>query len=428
MVLIIIGIIIILYSFVNFKKAFIWFLAYQIFASFGIQLMKLGDISIPLGTTMSLFFVFMYIAKAKYIKKRDASFPFKLAFILIVISRIMTCFTTLSSFSEEFNRAITFIFQNIINIYIAWNVFSTKEDFAYFFKLVTIVFFLSCILGYVEFFLQYNPYTNYEKDFIGEGINYYSIEHARGYRLTSVFEHPIGAGMNFALYFVITMYLVIKNGKNIPYRKLAIITALMCIPLILLTKQRSAIFFLLLMLVSLIDFKKTKFYVFLIVAIIGVFILSPMLSEYSYYITSVFDESAQEQVNGSSFSMRVMQLEGCFELLKISPLAGLGEKYNIYLSNYWLKQVLMLESVWLEQMVKHGIMGILSYLILAITFVFKIPRKYNIGKIKYILIAFWIIYTITTVPSFRMHLLYILVFYFIYSNEQNKNNKREIVI
>ena len=197
MILIILGIIIAIYSFINYKKAFIWFMVYQLFVSFGIQLIKIGNLSIPLGTTLSLLFLILFILDKKYNKTKKDVFPFKIAFILIIISRIMTCFTTLGTFLEEFTRALSFIFQNVINIYIAWKIFDSKEDFIYFYKLVTIVFFIACILGYIEFYLQYNPYTNYEKSFIGEGINYYSIERARGYRLTSIFEHPIGAGMNF---------------------------------------------------------------------------------------------------------------------------------------------------------------------------------------------------------------------------------------
>lgn len=430
MILVLMGVMISIYSFFNFKKAFILFLAYQLFVSFGIQLIKVDGFSIPLGTIMSFLFFFELILiernkKKNKLEPKDESFPFKTAFILITISRFMTCFTTLGTFSEEFMRAISFILQNIIDVYIAWKVFRTKDDFIYFFKLVTIVFFFACILGYIEYILQYNPYTNYEKSFIGEGINFYNAEGIRGYRLTSFFEHPIGAGMNFALYFVVSIYLYIQKEGNIPYRKLSIITSLICLPLVILSKQRSAIIFLLLISLSLIDLKKKKFYIFLCIAVIGLLLFSPQLSEYSDYLTSSFNEVSQEQVGGSSISMRFMQLDSSFELLKTSPLFGLGEKYNLYLSSYWLKKVLMLESVWLDQMVKHGIFGILAYLVLAKSFIFKVSKKYEIGKVKYILLGFWITYTITTIPSFKLYLLYILIFYLIRINKENINNESE---
>lgn len=422
MVLIVIGIIIGLYALIDYKKAFIWFMVYQLFVSYGIQLVKVDSLSIPLGTILSFLFLILYILKNKKTQKNKNTkdnFPFKVAFILIIISRIMTCFTALGTFSEEFTRAISFIFQNIINIYIAWDVFDSKEDYIYFFKLVTIVFFFASILGYVEYALQYNPYTNYEKNFIGEGINYYSIEQVRGYRLTSIFEHPIGAGMNFALYFVISMYLLINKGKNMPFRKFSFITALMCLPLVFLTKQRSAMIFLILMTLSLVNIKKKSFYIFLIVSIITILLISPYISKYSYYLTSIFNETASEETSGSSIAMRLMQLNYSWELMKTSPLFGLGEKCTMYLSAYWIKRILVLESVWLEQMVKHGIFGIISYIVLAITFIFKIPKKYNIGKLKYVLIGFWIVYTTTTVPAFRLYLIYILIFYCIKLNKQN---------
>ena len=117
MILILLGLFIMLFSFIDYKKAFIWFLTYQLFVQFGIQLMKIWNVSIPLCTLMSFVFLIGYFLKAKKLKKRDMKFPFKIAFILIVISRILTCFTALGTFSEEFNRSITFIFQNVINNY-----------------------------------------------------------------------------------------------------------------------------------------------------------------------------------------------------------------------------------------------------------------------------------------------------------------------
>jgi hypothetical protein len=416
-----------LYSFVNYKKAFIWFLVYQIFVQFGIQLFSIGSLSLPLGLVTSAVFFLQFLLKKKYKDPRMKEFPFKVAFILLLLSRFITCFTAAGSFTEELNRAVTFSFQNIVNIYIAWYVFRSKKEFRYLFKIVTVVFFSACILGYYEYFAQYNPYTNYEKNFIGEGINYYSLESVRGFRITSVFEHPIGAGMNFGMYFVVALYLLINEGKSVPIRRLTLVTAFLCLPLVLLTKQRSAMIFTLIISIILLNFRKKRFYGILILILIGLFTLSPMLSNYTQYLTSIFDQNAQSQISGSSLTMRMMQLDACLQLLKTSPLFGIGEKYSNYISNIYTSNALMLESVWLDQMVKHGLLGICSYLVLAYDYIIKIPKKYNFGKLIMLSIGFWATYTITTIPSFRMYLLYVFIFYLINRSELlNTSGERKI--
>lgn len=425
MILIVVGIIIALYSFVNYKKAFIYFLGYQIFVQFGIQLYSNKSVSIPLGLVVSGIFFLQFLHGRKYEEKRMKEFPFKKAFFLILISRFLTCFVALGSFTEELNRAITFSFQSIINIYIGWYVFDSEDRYKDLFKITTIIIFIACILGYIEYFIEYNPYTNYEKNFIGEGINYYDPKSVRGFRITSVFEHPIGAGMNFGLYFVVTMYLLINEWKKVPMKRLAIITSFLCIPLVFMTKQRSAMLFTLMISTILFDHRKKGSYIVAYILFLLVVIFSPIISKYSQYFTSIFDENAQAKIRGSTLEMRMTQLNSCVELLKISPLFGIGEKYTNYLNNNYTKDALMLESVWLEQMVKHGILGMLAYFILFYEQVIGVARKYKTGKLIIINIAFWITYTITTVPSFRMYYLYILIFYTIFKSSDMDYSREE---
>ena len=420
MILIFIGIIITLYSFVNFRKAFIWFCAYQIFVQFGIQLFSIGGLSLPLGLVTSAVFFLLFLKRKGYKDPHMKSFPFKLAFILILLSRVLTCFTTVGSFSEELNRAITFSFQNVINIYLAWYVFRSEKEYRYLFKIATFVMLVAALLGYYEYFAQYNPYTNYEKNFIGEGINYYVID-VRGFRITSVFEHPIGTGMNFGLYFVVTLYLLVNERKKIPYRRVALFTAFLCLPLVLFTKQRAGMLFTLIIALIIVNFKKKSFYGILLIGLIGFVVMYPTFSNYSQYIASIFDQSSKTAVGGSSLAMRITQLDACINLLNFSPLFGLGEKYSNYISNIYTQNALMLESVWFDQMVKHGLMGVAAYLVLACEFIVTIPRKYNFGKLILVPIGFWITYTLTTIPSFRTYLLYIFIFYLIYKKDAIKN-------
>ena len=420
MPLIILGILIGCYSFINFKKAFIWFMAYQIFVPFGLQLFSIGGTSLSIGLSLSFLFLILFFTKKIQKKSGKDSFPLKIAFIVIILARLLTYFTALGTFAEEFNRSLSFMLQSISNIYISWYVFNSKKEFRYFFKIVTITMFIACVFGYFEYSSSYNAYTNYLQDYLKEGISFYSTESVRGYRVTSFFEHPIGAGMNFGLYFVTSLYLYVNKGRQMPYRRLALLTAFLCVPLVILSKQRGAMIFTVFTLFMLLNFRKKRFYFILFTSAIAIMIISPMLQEYSVYFSSIFNQTAQNEVSGSSLAMRLVQLGGAFELWKRSPLFGIGEKFMNYVESYWIYEIYMLESVWLDQLVKHGIMGILGYVLLAKTTIYNIPKKYGFKNEVFLMISFWITYSITTIPAFRLFGLYIIIFYFILDKMDKK--------
>ena len=126
---------------------------------------------------------------------------------------------------------------------------------------------------------------------------------------------------------------------------------------------------------------------------------------------SIFNKAAQSQVKGSDFTMRLRQFDAVYHIFQMSPITGLGEKFDDFLVNQWTMQAYEYESVWLDQMARHGALGVLANIALMISTVFVVPKKFKNKEIFIIGLAYWVTYTMTSIPSFRGSLFYITMFY-----------------
>ena len=272
--------------------------------------------------------------------------------------------------------------------------------------------------GIFEYYTKTNPFIDYKNDLLDGGIVLYSSTSQalkRGYRLISVMEHPIGAGMTLALFVIfICVTLVIYNEKFPRYYKfISIFSAILCVLCVILTKMRSCILFLIIGLMATINFNKKKFYKFILLGIILIGFAYPLLNDNINIFLSLFNKSAQKSVGGSSWEQRLSQLDAVVSLLKMSPIGGLGEKFESIVVNQYTVAALGYESVWFIQMTRHGIVGIFANLFLAYYSVIKIPGRYHSKPVFFLSLSYWIVYTLTSIPSFRTELYYLLLFYFI---------------
>ena len=108
-----------------------------------------------------------------------------------------------------------------------------------------LIFFIAEIYGLVGYITQSNIVFEYKSSLTPEGLAeyYYGKDSERGYRLCSIFEHPIGAGMTFGLLSIFIIYLYFYKGKKYPYKCLAFITCTLGILCVILTKMRAGILF-----------------------------------------------------------------------------------------------------------------------------------------------------------------------------------------
>lgn len=399
----------------NYKKGFIAYLVYQIFWLYSVALIKIGSKTIILSMGMTLYFLILYYIKKYNNKVTRVPFPYRIPFCLVILSAIVTCLVGLAGFGNEFTRAISNILQDIVIVWLIWKVIETKQDFRTLFKYITIIIFIACLYSLIEYIFKNNILLNYKNMLMNGEISIYPNDSFRGYRICSMFEHPIGAGMCFSLYFIATFSLIIRFRETIPKIYFSVITALLCIPCILLTKMRAALLFAIIGSLIFVNIKNRRFIKLLIGGSFILIIAIPFLGEYINVFLSLFNinKLVSYTNTGSSLVQRMSQFKSVYHLMMLSPVGGLGELFKEYITNQYTNAALAYESIWLEQMAKHGLLGVLSNLILLVYSCWIVPYRYKSKECMFLGLAYWIVYSLTSIPSFRTPLYYLLMFYLI---------------
>ena len=370
-----------------------------------------------------------YYLKKQRIKHCGKSFPYLLPMALISFSLLFSCFFSVAGFASEFTRAISIIIQTVVEIWLIWELVETKNDYKFVINGYIILFFIAALYGLYEYASASNPFLDYKVQLSKGAIKTYLTTGAqglRGYRLVSIFDHPIGAGMNFGLFaiFIFSCWLIFSEKKM--NNSLAILTVGLGAPCILLTKMRSAIFFTVIAAFMFADwrlFGKKRFYYAVLFIAIGAILAYPLIYSNLNIILSFFSSTAQDKIKGSNAGMRYNQLKAAFNLMMMSPIGGLGEKFENYISNEFTVASLDYESIWFEQMTKHGIVGVLAYIYMIYVSVVKLPKLYHSKPLFFLNLSFWLTYTLTSVPAFSMPMFYTVQFYYI-KNSRNYINRR----
>ena len=202
------------------------------------------------------------------------------------------------------------------------------------------------------------------------------------------------------------------NIKKIPWQKFSILTAVFCTICIFLTKMRSPLLFLGIGLLGIIDFRKKSFYKFLLILIIMLIVILPWVGKLNLTVLySLFNSSAAAQVSGSSLQQRNNQFQNAFTLLQYSPILGLGNKFQDTMANSNVVQNLLgLESIWLNDIVKYGILGVMADVIWFYYLIVKVPKYYHSTDVFWLSLAYAITITVTSTPGFQIYLLYLVLF------------------
>lgn len=408
----------------NYKKGFLLYLLFQIIWFPDTQVIQIGGLSLNINFLMSTFYVLLFLIKSNgKIRRTGGKFPYTVPMICIALSLFITCFTSLSGFFSEFAKAVGLIMMDTLVVYLIWKYVCDKNDYEFLFKGLTIILFISCIYCLFEGVVHENPVLSYKISCSSNGLDVYenySYGYGRGYRCYSIFEHPVCASMVYALYVALVLNLIMSS-KKLPYNNLAIITMLLSVICIFFTKQRAGMFLLAISVLPCINFKRKKFYKLAFLAVICILFILPFISDYLFVLLSSFipniDNGSGGVVGGSTSSMRLMQLNAVYQIMQQSPIAGLGENFKGLYSSVYAAKALDFESLWFEQMAKHGILGVLAYIVMIYYSVYKIPKHFKSKQVFYISLAYWATYTLTSTPYFRTYFLYAVIFYFIKNSE-----------
>lgn len=421
MIFYILGTGIVLYGFFNFKKAFGLYVCYKLLLVTNITIISSPGLPLlTLEMAMTIVFVMLFFIHGKKYQFAHMKFPFAIPFGLYALSMVLSSLFSVAGFMTESTNLLKELLENVILVWMIWQVFETKEDFRFLVKNIAIIIFLSCIYGFIEYILQRNPLTEYEMSLNHDPdrlIDYsYSITE-RGYRINSFFEHAIGAGINWALFAVFGLIFFQREQGVTGRVAFIVLTAILCIPCIFLTKMRSPLLFFVIALFAIVNFKKRRFRIILYCGIISIGVCVPFLSDNILnLIFSFFNSQSADAVGGSSLSMRLDQLEAAFTLMLKAPVFGLGPSFMDVMSGDLVDRLLGSESVWFSVITQLGVVGIFVYLVQIYYFVIKLPRKFKSKELFFISLAYWITYTISSLPGFCNVLFYVIFFYFIKSS------------
>ena len=164
---------------------------------------------------------------------------------------------------------------------------------------------------------------------------------------------------------------------------------------------------------SIVDFRKKKFWKFIAGSLIVLVIVFPFIIGKIGLLLSMFSSKYAGAVSGSSASMRFDQLAAIFQIMLLSPITGLGENFQRFYTGVYAPRAMGYESLWFEQKAKHGMLGVLAYIFMIYYSVYVLSKRYKSKELLFISLAYWVTYTLTSTPYFRIYFLYAILFYYI---------------
>ena len=417
MIFLIVGFFIWLYSLKQLKKAFLFFLIFKVFLVTNINVLSIPGLPmLSLDMCLTLWFFFWIFKRRKSGVYCCKKMPYIKPMFFIALVYFLSTLLAVAGFGSAVSAYIKDVCNMILTPWMIWKVVDSKDDFRFVVKGLMIAFLVTCVYGIVERMIQANPLVAYETTLVNDltkTIDFRYEDEFRGYRVQSVFEHPIGAGINWAMFaFLVLIILWEKKELYMGVKKtFCVVVFLLCLLCMLFSNCRGPIVFFIVSLFAVVSLKsKRSLYAMFFLILMGAGMLSVVGDNYLYNILSLFDSRYQDKVGGSTAEQRIGQLNAVYALLKQSPLWGLGYKFLNVMSNSTTRALLGLESLWFRILVQFGLFGFLANVYLGIYSLFFIPKKYGIKSIFWFSLAYWITASLTSLPGM---LFYFVIFYLI---------------
>lgn len=268
-------------------------------------------------------------------------------------------------------------------------------------KALFVVIFLMAVYGIILMPLHgINPYIMYIQMIKGEDYNMmYALAEGTGRlfgRISSFFSHPMAYGLFLGMSFIYTYF----NRKKL--KKVYFYTLISIISLnILVCGVRSVIGALGVTVIYYLVLKR-EIKLIMTVGLIGLiaFFVIMQIQELSEYVGSIIDlEQKHTSVGGSSFSMRLKQMEGCLYEMSSSPITGKGFGWHLYyMGKYGSHPILLcFESLIYIILCDNGILGVLIWILFALLYVFVSKKSLKEDALLgYSLLIFYLVYCCLT--------------------------------
>lgn len=439
MIFIVAGFCIMLYSLNHFKRGLCIYLAFKLILVTNITLLSIPGLPLlTLEDFMNIVFVFLFLYRRKKNGYGNAKYglPWQLPFIMLTVSILLSSICSIAGITSELSVFIKYLFGDILIIYVTWETIETKDDFEFLYKLIIWIFLFSCVYGLFEYAIQTNPIKLYEATLNTDATKQILFDYStteRGYRISSIFEHSIGAGINWGIYVAFVLYNNVSGNRKMPYRFLSVITAVLCVICIVLTKMRTPLVFLIIACFGSFNFKSKKTYfsfTIVLAAIVLVLLNIDESSDIYRVISSLLSSKSTSSVGGSTFDGRINQLRIAIDLLSSSFVFGLGSKYQLGLSYASYAGIYGSEGLLLYVLPSFGLLGLCSYIYYFLYSIVKIPRYFKSKQLCFLMLAYLVSYLVSSLPGMKISLLYVFAFYLIKSSSKYRmyNGEKKVVL
>lgn len=420
----VVGIALIAYSLIDFDRSLFLFIGFKFFLNSNITVISIPGVpSLSLDLLMSIVYVALYLVKRKKGKAKH-SFPLITPLLLIYLSSAISAVFSIAGIGSELTNLIKNIFLDFIVIVILWETLERQKEFKYLFNVITIVILISCVYAIFEYSVNTNPLSIYEATLNHDASKIIDASYeinARGYRVNSIFEHCIGAGVTWSIYSLFVLYSYVYKNCFIKIKWFHLVLALFAAFCVVLTKMRSCIIFFAIGSIGLFNFRKKKtikITAVVILSLIIVFAFGLIPEELSLIMGSITNAKYQDMISGSTISMRIDQFAAAIELLMINPLFGLGERFQDVLSNSITVRLFGSESIWLLAITRRGILGVISEIVFFYYLVVKLPKMYSSKPMFWVSLSYFLTYTITTLPGIIMPCFYFFIMFYIKTSKR----------
>lgn len=385
----------------------------------------LGFVSI-LGICELVFFCYYYIVFLKPNEYNDVLMYESLYYIrdFILFLLLIAFMSTVIPFGQQISGLGRF-FLYLLNTVIVASCFNERKEFICVFHFVILWIFLSGIYGIYTYIIQFNPFAELvvatQTLFEEQGMKSSFLEEERGFlhgRISGFTVHPLlyGGVLVLCFYLMMFYYQDVKSkwGKFLLYG-----VFFSCLVLIVLTGSRSILIGLICgLLYYFWRLYSQKLIKYALIASVFFFLFGLTIED-EYVRSILFFWEEHDEIQGSSSSMRVEQLEAAVDIISNdiqSLLFGFGRGWSAeYVLKYGnVKPFQGFEGFFISSFVEYGILGTIIYFFILFVPLYKICTNYvedtqRKTLLKAFLISGFVIYSFTGV-AYGLWLYVVLTF------------------
>lgn len=367
---------------------------------------------------LTILIILVYPFKFHKIFKGINTFPFTIPLLAVGLSMFATDFFAENMYKHTPTTIIS-IGSKCILIFIFWRIYrsSPTKTLSCFIKSSFIITAIICLYSLIETITLTNPYISWVIDnniYIGETKFINEIRYGLK-RSQSIFPmHTTLAG--FCISVSCFLYIAYKK-KYIKNNALSLCTIVLTFLCAFFTGARSGIIGILFCFLFILLHKKVN--IKHLIPFFALAIIFFLITE--DYLNAIIDSFTDtESTSGSNTDMRKEQFAISLLFFEKAPIWGNGFNFATTVGNQIYPDLYGAESLWFHIMINHGIVGIISYLLVYLyAIIYTIKQKRPI-LIFYIL-GFLSIQTLSSVPGIEVTYLFIYLFV---TNEilKTKNN------